>query len=29
VNLTFTGTLSSTAYCVVGVEALTYVAVGA
>ena len=29
VNISFTGTLSSTAYCVVGVEALTYVAVGA
>ena len=29
VNLTFTGTLSNSAYCVVGVEALTYVAVGA
>lgn len=29
VNLQFTGTLSSTSYAVVGVEALTYVAVGA
>jgi hypothetical protein len=29
VNLQFSGTLSATAYCVVGVEALTYVAVGA
>lgn len=29
VNLQFTGTLSNSAYCVVGVEALTYVAVGA
>ena len=29
VNLQFTGTLSASAYCVVGVEALTYVAVGA